>query len=167
MAKWSFELATWTPTAVADGATMTSGGYQALQGGSSTQRMDISEIYLGGQAGASSPTFMTLSRDSLVGVTPTALSTGQKNAGLDPATAALAAPQAAFTAASTNPQRSATLAGLNLSFNAFGGIVKYTAPPGGEFKMLGNTASLGEASLSAYTGGTAGLLGSHLIYEPM
>jgi hypothetical protein len=167
MSKWSFELATWTPTAVADTTNMTGNGYCALQGGSSTQRIDISEVYLGGQAGASSPTFMTLSRDSTVGATPTALTTGQKNAALDPATAALAAPQVAFTTAGTQPQRSATLAGLNLSFNAFGGIVKYTAPQGGEFKLLGNTASLGEASLSAYTGGTVGLLGSHIIYEPL
>jgi hypothetical protein len=167
MAKWSFELATWTPTAVADTANMTDNGYQGLMGGSTTQRIDISEVYLGGQAGASSPTFMTLSRDSTVQATPTALTTGQKNAALDPSTAALGAAQVAFTASTTKPQRSASLAGLNLSFNAFGGIVRWVAPPGGEFKMLGNTASLGEVSLSAYTGGTAGLLGSHLVYEPI
>lgn len=166
MAKWSFELATWTPVAVADTTAYTANGYQALQGGNSTQRIDIQEVYMGGQAGASSPTFMTLARDSTVGASLTSLTTGQKNAALDPATAALAAPQGAFTAATTEPNRSATLAGLNLSFNAFGGIVRWVAPPGGEMRMLGNAASLGEVSLSAYTGGTPGLMGSHIVYEP-
>lgn len=33
--------------------------------------------------------------------------------------------------------------------------------------MLGNTASFGEVSLSAYTGGTPGLTGAHVIYEPL
>lgn len=165
MAKWSFKLATWTPVAVADAANFTDNGYQGLMGGSTTQRLDILEVFMGGQAGASSPSLMIVSRDSTVQATPTALTTGQSNAALDPATAALAAPQVAFTASTTKPQRSATLGLLNLSYNAFGGIVRWVAAPGEELKLLGNTASLGEISLSAYTGGTPGLTGSHLIYE--
>lgn len=168
MAKWSFELATWTPVAVGDTTSFTANGYQGLMGGSGTQRIDIFEVYMGGQATSSAPTFMTLSRDSTVQVTPTALTTGQKNAALDPATAALAAAQIAFTTASTQPKRDATLAGINLSYNAFGGIVRWTAmDPTEAFRMLGNTASMGETSLSAYTGGTPGLMGSHIIYEPL
>lgn len=166
MAKWSFKRSTWTPTAVADAAAMTDGGYQGLMGGSTTQRINLSEVYMGGQAGASSPCIMILARDSTVQATPTALSTGDSNAALDPATAALAAPQVAFVASTTKPQRSATLGLLNLSFNAFGGLVRWVAPPGGEIVILGNTASFGEVSLSAYTGGTPGLMGSHLLYEP-
>lgn len=166
MAKRSFNVATWTPVAVADTVTMTGSGYQALLGGSTTQLLKVMEIYLGGQAGASSPTFMVLARDSTVAVTPTALTTGQKDAALDPSTAALAAPPVAFVAASTNPQRSSTLGLLNLSYNAFGGIVRWVAAPGEEIGILGNTASLGEVSLSAYTGGTPGLMGSHIVYEP-
>jgi hypothetical protein len=61
-----------------------------------------------------------------------------------------------------------TLGLLNLSFNAFGGIVRWAAPDEhGVLRMLGNTASLGELSLSAYTGGTPGLMGAHIIYEPI
>lgn len=165
MAKWSFKLSTWTPTAVADAANYTDNGYQGLMGGSTTQRLDILEVYMGGQAGASSPSIMVLSRDSTVQATPTALTTGQSNAAFDPATAALAAPQVAFTASTTKPQRSATLGLLNLSFNAFGGIVRWVAAPGEELKMLGNTASFGEVSLGAFTGGTPGLMGSHIVYE--
>ena len=164
MALWSFKVATWTPVAVADTVNFTDNGYQALMGGSTTQRLSLMEVFMGGQAGASSPCIMILSRDSTVQATPTALSTGQSNAALDPATAALAAPQVAFTASTTKPQRAATLGLLNLSYNAFGGIVRWVAAPGEEIGILGNTASLGEVSLSRYTGGTPGLTGSHMIY---
>ena len=34
------------------------------------------------------------------------------------------------------------------------------------FGILGNTASLGEASLSAFTGGTVGAISAHIQYEP-
>ena len=166
MAKWSFKKATWTPVAVADTANFTDAGYMGLMGGSTTQRIDIFEVYMGGQAIASAPSLMIVSRDSTVQATPTALSTGESNAALDPATAALAAAQVAFTASTTKPQRSATLGLLNLSYNAFGGIVRWVAAPGSELKLLGNTASLGEISLSAYTGGTPGLTGAHILYEP-
>ena len=117
---------------------------------------------MGGQAGASSPTIMLLARHSTVGVT---LSVG-RFAALDPATAALGAPPVAFNTATTKPQRSATLSLLNLSFNAFGGIVRWVYSPGEEVGMLGNTASFGELGISAFTGGTPGLMGSHLIVEP-
>lgn len=166
MAKRSFKIATWTPAAVADTANFTANGYQGLQGGSSTQLLTIYEIFMGGQAGASAPSIMMFSRDSTVCVTPTALTTGQSDAALNPSTAALSAPAVSFTTASTQPQRSSTLGLLNLSFNAFGGIVRWNPPPGEEIGILGNTASLGEASLSAYTGGSPGLMGSHIIYEP-
>lgn len=166
MAKRSFKIATWTPTAVADATNYTDNAYQGLMGGSTTQKLTISELYMGGQAGASAPSIMLLSRDSTVQATPTALTTGQSDAAFDPSTAALAAPPVAFTASTTKPQRSATLGLLNLSFNAFGGIIRWVAAPGEEIGVLGNTASLGEVSLGAFTGGTPGLLGSHIIYEP-
>ena len=166
MAKRSFSVATWTPTAVGDAANFTASGYQALQGGGASSFMNVLEIFMGGQAGASSPTFMTLARDSTVGASTTALTTGQKDAALSPFTAALSAAPVAFVAASTEPQRSSTLGLLNLSFNAFGGIVRWVAAPGEEIGMYGASASLGEVSLSAYTGGTPGLMGSHIIYEP-
>lgn len=166
MAKRSYTVATWTPTAVADTTSYTDNAYQGLMGGSSTQLLTIQELYMGGQAGSSSPSIMLLSRDSTVQATPTSLTTGDSDAALDPATAALAAPPVAFHASTTKPQRSATLHLLNVSFNAFGGLVRWVPAPGCEPKTLGNTASLGEISLSAYTGGTPGLLGSGIIYEP-
>lgn len=165
MARWSANVPTWTPTAVGDTANMTAQGFMALLGGSSTQRINILEAYMGGQAGASSPSIMLVARDSTVssGVT----SNAARFAALDPATAALGAPPVATSVGSTTlPQRSATLSLLTLAFNAFGGIVRWVAAPGEELGMLGNAASFGEMSLSAFTGGTPGLMGSHFIVEP-
>lgn len=167
MAKWSFKASTFTPVAVADTAAFTDAGYMALQGGSTTQRNAISEISVSGQAAASAPSLLIVARDSTVGATLTALGAGNSNAALDPATAALAAPVVGFVASTTKPQRSATLGLLNISINAFGGIYRWVANPGSELMMLGNAASFGEISLSHYTGGTPGLIGAHIIYEPL
>jgi len=165
MAKRIVSITTQTPTATADTTNLVDATFPFLiQGGTSTQRSNILEVYLGGQAGASSPTFMLLSRDSTIAVT-NSNGTGQTDASLDASTAALAAAALTGNTNTTKPQRSSTLHLLNLSFNAFGGIVRWVAAPGEEISVIGNTASLGEISLSAFTGGTAGLLGAHMIYE--
>lgn len=164
MAKWSSTFNNWTPTAVADAANMTAQGFHAVQGGSSTQRLSVVELYMGGLAGASSPAQMILARDSTVfaGATSNAV----KLASLDPATAALAAPPLTQSVGSTTlPQRSSTLYLLTPAFNAFGGIVRWVAAPGEEIGILGNTASLGELSLTSASTGTPGLMASHIIFE--
>ena len=165
MAKWSASKTNWTPVAVADTTNMTAAGFMALQGGSSTQRNNISEVYMGGLAAASAPAQMLFARDSTVfsGATSNAV----KLAALDPSTAALAAPPLAQdVGSSTLPQRSSTLHLLDLAFNAFGGIVRWVAFPGEEIGILGNTASLGEVSLSSGSAGTPGLMAAHIIFEP-
>ena len=67
--------------------------------------------------------------------------------------------------ATTKPQRSATLHLLDLSFNAYGGIVRWVASPDEVISVVGNSASLGEVSLSAFTGGTTGAMSGHTLYE--
>lgn len=165
MSKFTFAIPTWTPVAVADTIAMTNAGYCALVGASSTQISDLIEVYLGGQAGASSPAIMMLAHDSTIAVTPTALAAPNTIVPLKFETAALAAPVVGMVAAGTGPLRHATSKLLNLSFNAFGGIVRWVAAPGEEPNIVGNTAAGGEVSLSAFTGGTPGLLGSHIIFE--
>ncbi len=161
MAKRIVSVTTQTPTATGDAANLVDATYPfLLQGGSTTQRSNVLEIYLGGQAGSSAPTFMILSRDSTIAVT------NSNGAGqTDAATAALTAAALTGNTNTTKPQRSSSLHLLNLSFNAFGGIVRWVAAPGEEISVVGNTASLGEVSLSAFSGGTTGLLGAHMIYE--
>lgn len=167
MARWSIANKSFTPVAVGDGANFTDNGYLALQGGSATQRSNILEVQMGGQASASAPSIMELARDSTVAATSiTAGTNGRGPVALDPASAALAAPPLAVGASTTKPQRSATLSLLELSFNAFGGIVRWVAAPGEEIGVLGNTQPNGEVSLSAFTGGTPGLMSAHIVFEP-
>jgi hypothetical protein len=169
MTKYSFQVNTFTTVAVADTIAFTLNSYMGIQGGSGTQRNDISECYFGGQATSSAPQYLQLARNSTAAVTPTALSAGvASNGPLDPAAAALAAPALGYTTAGTQPQRSTlvTLAKINLTFNAFGGITRWTAmDPNEYYKMLGNTASAGDAAVSAFTGTTGGLVGGHIVYE--
>ena len=111
---------------------------------------------------------MQLARASTVETTPTALASPNSDGPVHPSTAALAAPPVSFVAAATGPQRSAVTsdAKLDLSLNAFGGVVRWLAQQGAEFSQLGNTASLGETILSAFTGGTVGAISAHIMYEP-
>lgn len=167
MAKRSLSFDNITPTATADATNLVDSTYFGLlQGGSSTQRVNISEVSIMGIQGGTtaSPTIILLARDSTVGVT-VSLSTGQNDASLDASTAALAAPTLAGSTASTKPQRSASLVLLTPSINALGGGYRWVAYPGEEISIIGNTASLGEVSLSAFTGGTPGACSSHMVYE--
>lgn len=162
MPKYSAAVPTWTPVAVADTTAMTDAGHSTIQGGTSTQRVRVSEIFMGGQATASAPTFMLFGRTSTVGATLT----GARLALVDPSGTAPATAPTHYQTSTTKPQRSGSLGALlNLSFNAFGGVVRWVAPPDGEITLLGNSASLGELSLNAFTGGTPGLMGSHILLE--
>jgi hypothetical protein len=166
MSKWSFQVATMTPAASADGANL-AGGWMALGGGSASQYIKVQEIQETGQAAATSANIMLWARDSLLGGTLTALATPNSNGPLDANTAVLAAPNTAFIAATTVPQRSnsITTAKLNLSFNAFGGILRWQAAPDEEWGIFGSAVTLGESSLSGFTGTGTGAMGAHVIFE--
>lgn len=169
MARRTVSITTVTPTATADTTNLVDATYPfLLKGGSSTQVSKIWEISISGQAAStSSPTFMILSYDSTVSAT-NSNGTGQNDAANDPATAALAAPALTGNTNTTKPQRSSTLHLANCSLNAFGGVYFWRANRLEEcFATLGNTASLGEVSLSAFTGGTTGAIGAHMIYESL
>lgn len=164
-ARYSLTYTSVTPTATADTTNLANTTYLALlQGGSATQRLNIGEIYMGGEASASSsPSIMVLARDSTVGGTVVAGST--RNALLDASGTAPGTTAVTGNSATTLPQRSATLHLLHLSYNAYGGIVRWVAQPGEEPSVVTATQPLGEVSLSAYTGGTPGAMSGHVLYE--
>lgn len=166
MARRIVSITTISPTPTADTTNLVDATYPfLLQGGTSTQVVKIWEISMGGQATSSAPMYMILSRDSTVAATNTN-GTGQTDAAIDPATLALAAPSLTGNTNTTKPQRSSSLHLANYSFNTFGGNAFWRANREEEcFSVLGNTASLGEVSLSAFTGGTSGAMGAHMIYE--
>ncbi len=162
-----FKSAGFTPVAVLDAANFTNLGFMALQGGSGTQMTAIRSIRITGLSSLGAVTPLLLAHDSVVGASLTALTTGESDAFKHPSAAALAAPVQPFTqTSSTKPQRSSTLTLMECGLNAFGGIFKenfYSEEDA--LWMLGNTASLGEISLSCYTGGSPGLVAADLAYE--
>lgn len=164
MARYSLAYTTKTMVAVADGSSMTSNGYAVfLQGGSGTMQCRVNEVYIGGEDTASTPTTMTFGRDSTVGVT--AITTASNfNAALDASSVAPGTLIVFGSGATTNPSRSTTLGHLlDLSLNTFGGIARWQARYGEEITTIGNTASLGEVSLSSVTG--TGKISGHILYE--
>lgn len=166
MAKYSANIPTFTTSAIADTTNITTQTFVAVQGGSGTQVNKVKEVYVGGQATASAPQYLLLARDSTVFAGAT--SNGVRLAALNGSTTAPGTLALAQNVGSTTlPQRSATLSLLNLTFNAFGGIVRWVAAPDDEISVVGNTASLGEVSLSGFTGTTAGLVGAHIIFETL
>lgn len=161
MARYSLGYQTKTMTAVADAANMTDNGYATfLQGGSSTMQLRINEVYIGGESTSSTATTMVLGRDSTVAATGIS---GNFNAAMDGSAVAPGTLAVFGSVSTTKPQRSATLHLLQLSLNTFGGIARWQARYGEEITTVGNTASLGEVSLSSVTG--AGIISGHVLYE--
>lgn len=164
MARWSATFNNLTLTPVADGTNFTNAGYAAVQGGTTSQLIQYTEVYMGGLATSSTPCQMVFARDSVVGATGLS---GGTLAPLNFATAALGSNPVQFNSSTTKPQRSASNYLLTPAFNAFGGVVRWVAAPGQEITSFGNTDSapqLGEVSLSSVSG--AGPLSCHIILEP-
>ncbi len=169
MAKRIFQVPTYTPTATADTTNLANNTHQSIGASGATAGLNVIEIYIGGQATASSVNIMMFARDVVLAGTPTALAAPAGDGPMDTRTAALAAVPITFNFVTTTPnQRSSAVAQarLNLSLNAFGGIVRWVAAPGEEWGITGITVNVSESSLSAFTGGSVGLIGSHIVYEP-
>lgn len=168
MARRITSWTTVTPVAVADATTMTTASPtgDVWLGGIASQYTRFWEISISGQAtSSSSPTFMLFSRDSTVHATP-AIGTGNVDAAMDPGTIALANPLLVSGTWTTYGQRATAGHLMNCSLNAFGGVFFWRANRAEECPaMLGVTQPLGECSLSAFTGGTPGAVGMHVIYE--
>jgi len=161
MARYALSWTSVTAVAVADATNFTDAGYPTfLQGGSSTQRLNINEVYIGGEDAASNPTTMILARDSTVAATGIS---GGRNAMLDGSGTAPGTVAIFGSTSTTKPQRSATLHLLHLTLNTYGGISRWQARYGEEISVVGNTASLGEVSLSSITG--TGKTSGHILYE--
>jgi hypothetical protein len=165
-----FSEANWVPTATADTANLGNATYMAIQGAAGTQRTNVLEVFIQGESTASAVSYLQLAHDSQIAVGMTALAAPNSDGPQDPSTGALGAPVVSFVAQGTTfPQRAATatLSRLRLSLNCFGGIIKWNPwQPNMAFSILGNTASNGEASLSAFTGSSGSAqVSSHIIYE--
>ncbi len=172
MAKRSFSNAGTAWAAIADTTALTANQYMDMVGGAATQLVNIMEVYIGGQAAASTISNFLLARESSIGTGGlSAVATPFADGPLGNLTTALGTTvPVAHSYVTLQPQRSAvvTLGRLNLSCNTFGGIVKWTAAPGEEWQILGSIATSVSTCLSCTTasGGQTGIAGAHMIYEP-
>jgi hypothetical protein len=167
MSKRVFQAASYTPTVTADGTTLSSATYQDIEASAPTMYVEVMEIYEGGQASASAINGMQFARNITIATTPTALTSATASDGfMKTFSSTLGSSAVCCIAASTGPARNTigTQARLNLSFNAFGGIVRWVAAPGEEWGILGTVTLVSSSALSAITG-SSGLMGSHIVYE--
>jgi hypothetical protein len=163
MAKYSLGYANISFSA---GTTpLTTNTFVALQGGNSTMRLQVSEVYIGGEAAsASSPSYMLFARSGTLGVG--ALTGASTSNVLTDASAVAPGTTAATgtTYATTQPTRGNVL--LRLSYNAYGGIVRWVASPDQMISVAGNaTANASDVTLSAFTGSTTVTASGHILYE--
>jgi hypothetical protein len=168
MARYSISFASISPTATADTTNLVDSTYaMAVNGGNGTMELKYNEVYIGGEgASSAAPTIWVFGRDSQVGTGT--IGAGTLRSALLDASATAPGTIMTFgqTFATNKPQRSSTLGHLlALSMNAYGGITRWVARQGEEVKSVGNTASLGEMSLSAFTGGTPGACSGHVVFE--
>jgi hypothetical protein len=169
MSKRIFQVSSFTPAQQADGV-LSVGSYAAIKPGSATDILKIGKMLLQGQASSSAVTATMLARSSTLAITPTALALPNTDAPVNIAAVTVTTGPTPFVAAGTNPNRSpaVSIARLNLSFNAFGGIIQWQTNPGSEeeWVAVGNaTVSNSETVLSSQNVGTAGLIGADWFYE--
>ena len=169
MSKRIFQVSTFTPTAQADGV-LSAGTFAALKAGSATDILKIGKVLLMGQASSSAVTATCLARSSTLAITPTALALPNSDAPVNIAATAVSTAPVAMVAASIPPNRSpaVSIARLNLTFNAFGGIIQWQTNPGSEEEWVSvgvATTSNSETVLSSVNVGTAGAIGANIFYE--
>lgn len=168
MAKRSFAVTNWTSGAgVADNSALTTLQYMSLAAPAS-QLIQVAEIYIGGLAGTTAPQNMEFRRTLTAGTgAASALAAPNSDGPLNTFAAAVTTvPVAAVNYATTQPVPSNTVtqARLNLTFNAFGGIVRWAAIAGYEWWMIGAGANQ-DSTLSNNTGSTSASVSSHILYE--
>lgn len=169
MSKRIFQVSSFTPTQQADGV-LSAGTFAALKAGSATDILKIGKVLLEGQASSSAVTATMLARSSTLAITPTALALPNTDGPANIAATAVSTAPVAMVAAATSPNRSpaVTIPRLNLTFNAFGGIIQWQTNPGSEEEWVSvgsSTTSNSETVLSSANVGAAGLIGANIFYE--
>lgn len=166
MGKRSFQSPSWSPLATGDTTNLANGNHMTIAATGTSSGCQISEIEIGGQSTSGQVQMMMLARNSTVGASLTSLAAPNSDGPMDSFGQSPA--QNSYIAAGTPPQRSAltTSARLNFTFNGFGGVIRWVAYPGEEWKIVGTAVNVSESSLSGFSGGGSGNIGAHIIYEP-
>ncbi len=165
-----------TTEALGDTSDATDDKHLNLRGGSTTQQINIKEVYAAGlEASTSAPQKLSLAHVSQIATGTLAVVAGTGDGPDSPHTVALAAPALFYTSSTTLKARRLvqTTRGrlAQCGFNALGGIVRIRFAHGEEPGLYGNAAGGaaggGECMLSCFTGTTAGVIAAHIKYEPL
>jgi|SRR5882672_7438383 len=157
------------------GSALTTSGYMAMVGSSTTQITDIAEILITGTAAAStigSFVFAPISTAQTGGATALAApnSDGPMQSNATPVINTTF-----IAAATTQPTASSgiTAPKINVGLNTFGGIIRWNAAPTQQYTLIGNAVfaagppvTFGQAVLSNANGGATTTANVHIIYEP-
>lgn len=159
MALYNAAAQAWTPGNHADGASaLANASYHAIRTAASTDTVRTVEVFIGGEASSSAINRMMLRRTTTLVATPTNVAPAPLNI------FSVAAVAQGFAAATTGPTIATTNHLLNLSMNAFGGIVRWVAAPGEEIWSTGTTQPNAEQVLSSGAA-SAGAVSDHIIFE--
>lgn len=178
MAKYSNTFSqTFAQTALGS-AVATTASAVGLRGGSASLLAKISEIYMGGEAASSStPASMAFGRISnLNSGTDSTTAAGVLTDIMGSAQATNVAPLTVTAWTTSGPTLAATGVLLRLSFNAYGGIVRWVSSPDQQITMTGNSVfTSGTQGTGGYmmlqqvtsTGGVNALMSGHVLLEMM
>jgi hypothetical protein len=162
MAQYSLSFSGVTPEVI-DGGNLAE-PVKAVQCGAASG-VKLVEIYFGGEAGSSTVNRLVVNRPTVAGT----YSTAQTAAALNPFSAAASGwssyGQISGRATAAPKPTHATTDLLDLAFNAYGGVVRWVAPPGSEILALG-TGVAGELCILSSRSGT-GIVSGHVILEQL
>jgi len=163
MAQYSLSFAGVTPEVV-DGGNLAEPIKAVVTG--STAAVKIQEIYFGGEAGSSTINRLVVNRPSTGGT----YSVTQVPAPLNPYSAAAtgwtARGQVGGRATCAPKVTHSTADLVDLAFNAYGGVVRWVAPPGAEIIAIGTIGTNGELAILSSRAGT-GVVSGHVIVEQL
>lgn len=140
-------------------ALSTSDDLRTIQSVASGQgsSLKVYEVFIGGEASSSTPARLVANRPS---ASPTGAATNVVPEKIDPSSVA-----AAFTNSSTYASTQSTLSTndiLTISFNAFGGVVRWVPSPDGEI-IVGTQGAIAYLSFRSRSGTPS--VGGHILVE--
>jgi hypothetical protein len=172
MAKVASQFSSVPMTITTIGSAASTGGFMALLG-TALSVAKISEIYMGGEAGTSSQVAgMVLGRVTTLAATPAVGNATTIFTDIT-AVAPTISSTAGFTAAATGPIVASGAQILHLSYNAYGGIVRWVSSPDQQITMYGaaayvvGTQGTGGSLALIQVAGTASTMSGHILYEVM
>jgi hypothetical protein len=163
---YSHNKQSWAVEARADASDKTDAKFHAIQGDVAARMLRIIEVMVAGEATSAALALMKLARDSQVATGALTQGSGTSIASLSSGAPTVRA-SAFDTAATVQPQSSASLHLLQLSLQAFGGVIRWVAAPGQEIYQVGLAANVGETSLDAFTGSGTPTISSHIHFEEL